>query len=242
MPRMSPFVVDPTVIPSGPDGGPLWPRSVEAARALQLALRPRLSMAPPPGFAPRIVAGADVSAAKFSRRGFAAIVCIDAETMETVDEGTADEELSMPYIPGYLAFRELPILATAWSRLRVRPDVLVFDAQGYAHPRRFGLACLGGMALGVPAVGCAKTILVGTHGPLGHARGSTAPLVDGGETVGAAVRTQDGRNPLYVSAGHGMDLPSSVALVLRMAHRWRQPETTRRSHHLVNELRRAAGE
>lgn len=233
-------MVDPTVIPARPDGAPAWPETLAEARALQLALLPRLRLTPPPGFAPRIVAGADMSASKFSTRGFGAVVCIDLETMETVDEATAEETLRMPYVPGSLAFRELPILATAWSRLTVRPDALVFDAQGTAHPRRFGLACLGGLALGVPAVGCAKTILVGTHGPLGHARGATADLVDRGETVGAAVRTQDGRNPLYVSPGHRMDLPTAVALVLRLAPRWRQPETTRRSHHLVNEMRRAA--
>jgi deoxyribonuclease V len=116
--------------------------------------------------------------------------------------------------------------------------VLIFDGAGYAHPRRFGLACHGGVLLGVPSVGCAKSLLVGTHGPLDHARGSTAPIVHRGEVVGVALRTRDGVSPLYVSIGHLMDLDTAVALVLRMTTRYREPETTRRAHQLVNELRR----
>ena len=218
-----------------------WPMGVAEARETQLALRGRLVLRPPPGFAPRLVAGADVSARKFSRRGYAAVVTIDAQTMETVEAATAVADLTFPYVPGYLAFRELPPLAEAWTRLEHRPDVLVFDAHGLAHPRRFGLACFGGVLLGVPSIGCGKTILVGEHGPLGHARGSTAELVHEGEVVGVALRTRDGCNPVYVSPGHLMDLPTAVSIILAMADRYRQPETTRRSHNLVNDLRRADG-
>ena len=209
------------------------------AREAQLALRGRLSLTAPPDFRPRLVAGADVSAERYEHRGYAGVVVIDAETMETVDQATAVVELGFPYVPGYLSFRELPALAAAWERLSVRPEAIVFDAHGLAHPRRFGLACHGGVLFDTPSVGCAKTMFVGEHGELGWARGSTAPIVDGGETVGAALRTRDGCNPVYVSPGHRMDLETAVRLVLAMS-RFRLPETTRRSHILVNDLRRAA--
>ncbi|HEU0013754.1 MAG TPA: endonuclease V [Longimicrobium sp.] len=213
--------------------------TVAEAREAQQRLRAELVLEPPPGFAPRFAAGLDVSADRFSRRGYAGIVVVDLETMETVDQAGAAADLTFPYVPGYLSFRELPPLLHAWERLHVRPDVLVFDGQGYAHPRRFGLACHGGVLFGIPSVGCAKTRLLGEHDEPGRERGSTAPLLHEGQVVGAVLRTRDGVAPLYVSPGHRMDLATATALVLRLTPRWRQPETTRRAHHLVNALRRA---
>lgn len=215
-----------------------WDLKVAEAREVQIALRDRLVREPPPGFAPRLVAGADVSADRFSRVGFAGVVNIGLETFETVEEASARVDLGFPYVPGYLSFRELPALAAAWERLEHRPDVVVFDAHGYAHPRRFGLACHGGVLLDLPSVGCAKTMFVGEHGPLGEERGSTAEIVDKGEVVGVALRTRDRCNPVYVSIGHRMDLDTAVRLILHLT-RFRQPETTRRAHQLVNDARRA---
>lgn len=225
-----------------PDPGSLprrWELTVAEARERQQALRARLVTEPPPGFAPRYVAGADVSAERFKHFGYAAVVVIDLRTMETVDEASAAMELRFPYIPGYLSFREIPPLDHAWRALRVRPDVVVFDGHGYAHPRRFGLACHGGVVWDVPSVGCAKNPFIGTFDPVADERGATSPIVHEGETIGSVVRTRAGAKPLYVSAGHRMDLPTAVDLVLRLAPTFRQPETTRRAHHLVNELRRA---
>ena len=219
-----------------------WDVTPQEAKRIQEALRERLVLEPPPGFAPRLAGGADMSFERFATRGFAGVVVLDVETMETVAEAGAEAELVFPYVPGYLSFRELPPIAAAWERLERRPDVLVFDGQGTAHPRRFGVACHGGLLLDVPSIGCAKSLLVGTHGPLGEERGSTAPLVHRGETVGMAVRTRTGVKPLYVSPGHRMDLPTAVEIVLRLCPRFREPETTRRSHRLVNDLRRRAGE
>ena len=218
-----------------------WDLSIAEARAMQVRLRERLDLRAPPGFAPRTVGGADVSMGRFSRRGFAGIAVLDAASLRMVDSAAVEAWLPMPYIPGYLSFRELPVLAAAWERLATKPDVLVFDGQGTAHPRRFGVACHGGILFGVPSIGCAKSILVGTHGPLGHERGSTAELVHEGEVVGAAVRTRAGVKPVYVSPGHRMDLETAVRIVLAAAPQYREPETTRRSHRLVNDLRRAAG-
>jgi deoxyribonuclease V len=217
-----------------------WDLTVAEAREIQQAMRARLVTEPPAGFAPRLIAGADVSMERFAHFGYAAIVVIDTGTMETVDEAAAAAELRFPYVPGYLSFRELPPLDTAWRQLRVRPDLVVFDGHGYAHPRRFGLACHGGVAWDVPSIGCAKNPFIGTHGPLGEERGATAPVIHQDETVGMAVRTRTGVKPLYVSAGHRMDLRTAVDTILELTPRLRQPETTRRAHHRVNELRRAA--
>jgi deoxyribonuclease V len=215
-----------------------WELKVAEAREVQLALRDRVIAQPPPGFDPRRVAGADVSADRFSRVGFAGVVTLELPAMKTIEEASATVDLRFPYVPGYLSFRELPALAAAWERLEHRPDVVVFDAHGYAHPRRFGLACHGGVLLDLPSVGCAKTMFVGEHGPLGDERGSTAEIVDKGEVIGVALRTRDRCNPVYVSVGHRMDLETAVDLVVRLS-RFRQPETTRRAHQLVNDARRA---
>lgn len=216
-----------------------WEMTVAEARAVQQSLRERLVMQAPAGFAPRFVAGADVSMERFEHYGYAAIVVIDLRTMETVDEATAAAELRFPYVPGYLSFRELPPLQTCWDALRVRPDLVVFDGHGYAHPRRFGLACHGGVLWDVPGIGCAKNPFIGTHAPVGNERGATAEIVHEGETVGRVVRTRTGVKPLYVSAGHRMDLPTAVDTILRLTSKYRQPQTTRLAHARVNELRRA---
>jgi deoxyribonuclease V len=188
------------------------------------------------------VAGADISTEKGRDTGFGGIVVLDAATLVPVAQASAAVELGFPYVPGLLSFRELPIVAEAWARLSVRPDVLIFDGQGTAHPRRMGIACHGGLLFGVPSVGCAKSLLVGTYGKLGAARGSTAPITHKGEVVGMAVRTRKGVQPVYVSPGHLMDLPTAVELVLKVSPKYREPETTRHAHRLVNAFRRASGE
>ena len=214
-----------------------WNVTVPEAVALQRELRDRLVLRPPPGFAPRLVGGADVSLDRDDPRGWAGIAVIDRSTMDTVDEATATAEIGFPYVPGLLSFRELPLLERVWERLRARPDVLVFDGQGYAHPRRFGLACHGGVLFDLPTVGCAKTLLVGRHGALGEERGARAELVDRGEVVGMALRLRAGVKPVYVSPGHRMDVPTAVEVVLAVSAGFREPETTRRAHRLVNRIR-----
>jgi len=215
-----------------------WDVSTEEAREIQRQLRERIVLKPPSGFKPRRVAGADLSIRWKRDRGYAAIVTLDAESLETVEEATAVVDVTFPYVPGLLSFRELPPLAAAWKRLRRKPDVIIFDGHGIAHPRRFGIACHGGLLFDTPSIGCAKSLLVGTHGPLGEKRGATAEIEIDGEVVGMAVRTRDDVKPVYVSPGHLMDLPTAVELVLAMTAGYREPETTRRSHALVNRMRR----
>ena len=217
---------------------PEWDLSPAEAVALQRRLRDQVVPRPPAGFAPRLVAGADVSVARFATTGYAGVVVLERTTMTTVAEAGARTELTFPYVPGLLSFRELPALLLAWERLAVRPDVLIFDGNGLAHPRRFGIACHGGLLLDLPTIGCAKSILVGAHEPLDEAAGSTAPLVHRGEIVGMALRLRARVQPVCVSIGHLVDLETAVAVVRSMATGLRLPATTRRAHELVNRMRR----
>ncbi|WNG52207.1 endonuclease V [Archangium minus] len=217
-----------------------WDLTPKQAVALQRELRERLDPRPPAGLTVERVAGADISMSRGDVWAYGGIVVLDAGTLAPVARSSAAVRLTFPYVPGLLSFRELPVLSEAWTRLEVRPDVLIFDGQGIAHPRRFGLACHGGLLFGVPSIGCAKSLLVGKHGPLGEERGSVADIIHDGEVVGRAVRTRLGVLPVYVSPGHMMDLPTAVELVLRMTSRYREPETTRHAHRLVNDVRRSA--
>jgi deoxyribonuclease V len=220
-----------------------FPTTVEEAAAEQERLRARLVLAPPPGFAPRLVGGFDVSMTRGSDTGYGGIAVLDLASRETIATATAAAHLPMPYVPGFLSFRELPVVVGAWEALAaqgVRPDVLLFDGQGYAHPRRFGIACHGGVLFDVPSIGCAKSILVGRHEPLGPERGARAPLVHRREVVGMAVRLRANVQPVFVSAGHRMDLDTAVRIVEALGAGYREPETTRRAHVLVNAARRAA--
>lgn len=215
-------------------------RTVAEAREIQQRLRTRIVHVPPSGFTPRLVAGADVA---FDRRRdlcFAAIVLIDLDTMNTVETATAVEPTAFPYVPGYLSFRELPVLISAWKRLSVEPEALVIDAHGYAHPRRMGLACHAGLEFDLPTIGCAKSILCGELQPLGEERGATSLLIEAGETIGWGVRTKRAVRPLYLSVGHRIDLQTAKDLVLRLTPggRYRFPETTRRADRLAGELKR----
>lgn len=215
-----------------------WRITTAEAKDQQLHLREELVTEAPGDLKVRLVAGADISMERFGTTGYGGIVVLDAETLATRAEATSITALDFPYVPGLLSFRELPVLKDAWSRLSLKPDVVIFDGHGTAHPRRFGLACHAGLVFDTPSIGCAKSLLVGEHGPLGNERGATSDIVHKDELVGRAVRTRAGVSPVYISPGHRMDLDTAVAIVLRAVSRYREPETTRRVHRLVNALRR----
>jgi deoxyribonuclease V len=215
-----------------------WNVTPQEAVALQNSLRERLVLRAPSGLRVSRVAGADISTERGNDTGYGGFVILDPLSLTPVAQQAAAAPLRFPYVPGLLSFRELPVLAAAWMRLEYTPDLLVFDGQGTAHPRRMGIACHGGLLFGVPSIGCAKSLLVGTHGRLGEERGATAEIRHRGEVVGMAVRTRRGVSPVYVSPGHLMDLPTAVEWVLRLSPRYREPETTRQAHRLVNALRR----
>ncbi|HEX5085777.1 MAG TPA: deoxyribonuclease V [Blastocatellia bacterium] len=183
------------------------------------------------------IAGADISFNKYSDTVYAGIVVMRLPDLQIIESAGVRSVSKFPYIPGLLSFREAPSLLEAWEKLKTKPDVLMLDGQGIAHPRRFGIACHVGVLLDWPTIGCAKSILVGKHGELGLEAGSRTPLIDKGEQVGVALRTKNKVSPVYVSPGHLIDLDSSIDLVLRSITRYRLPETTRQAHLLVNRLR-----
>lgn len=184
------------------------------------------------------VAGADISFDKGSNIIYAGVVVLKYPELSEVDRGLTVSRATFPYIPGLLSFRESPAVLEAWEYLHVRPDVLLVDGHGYAHPRRFGIACHLGLLLDIPTIGCAKTVLVGKYEEPDREAGSFRPLVDRDEIVGAALRTSKGVTPVYVTVGHLVDLESAIKVVLNSCRGYRIPEPTRRAHLLVNALRR----
>ena len=218
-----------------------WTTSYHEAVRIQNRLRGRLILRGGPRRV-RLVAGADVSYNRGDDRLFAAVVVLQIPGMEIVEVSTVMARASFPYIPGLLSFREAPPLVETFRRLQRRPDAVIFDAQGIAHPRRFGLASHLGLLIDLPSIGCAKSRLIGEGRAPGFRKGSWTPLRLEGRRVGAILRTRERVNPVYVSSGHRMGLPAAIRIVLGCATRYRLPEPTRQAHIAVNRLRRAEGE
>ncbi|MGW9430089.1 endonuclease V [Streptomyces decoyicus] len=206
-----------------------WPADEDQARAVQDRLRPCVRLdesGPEPGFE-GTVAGVDVAYDDARNVVAAAAVALDAPTRAVVDEATAVGQVSFPYVPGLLAFREIPTVLDALARLTRTPDLVVCDGYGLAHPRRFGLASHLGVLTGLPTIGVAKNPFTFRYEPPGPDRGATSPLLDGAEEVGRALRTQKGVKPVFVSVGHRIDLDRACAHTLHLAAAYRLPETTR---------------
>jgi deoxyribonuclease V len=208
-----------------------WDLSPKAAAALQGELRGKVEQSDDLGPV-RTVAGTDVSYDRSSNRAQAAIAVLSFPELDLVESSTAVREISFPYVPGLLSFREMPPLIAAFAPLQRPPSLVMCDGHGLAHPRRFGLACHLGVLYDVPTIGVAKSRLVGEHDPLPDRRGAWVPLVDQGETIGAALRTRPGVKPVYVSIGHRTTLETAIQYVLRCAPKYKLPETTRAAHRL----------
>ena len=176
------------------------------------------------------VAGVDT--AYRQNRACAAVVVISLEDLKIIEEVVAVKPARFPYIPGLLSIREGPVILEALSRLKAAPDVLMVDGHGIAHPRRFGLASHLGLFTGIPAIGCAKTRLIGEYEEPQSTRGSIANLTDEGETIGAVVRTRTGVKPVFVSIGHRINLDLCIRIVLKSCRGYRLPEPLRRADHL----------
>ena len=216
-----------------------WDLTPAEARSLQSELAGAVDTTSPlPPW--ETLAAADVSFDRGSDVLHAAVVVVRAGTFELVERVGLTAEAKFPYVPGLLSFREAPALLEAFGRLKARPDVVLCDGQGLAHPRRLGIACHLGLWLDLPTVGCAKSRLCGTFDEPGPVRGDRSPLVDRGETIGAVLRTRDRVAPLFVSPGHRCDLESAVGLVLATTRKLRLPIPSRMVHDFVNEVRRAA--
>jgi deoxyribonuclease V len=188
----------------------------------------------------RLVAGCDVAFEKATDRAVGAVVVLRYPEMDVAERVVVESPISFPYVPGLLSFRETPLLAMAFERLKRTPQLVMVDGHGYAHPRRFGLACHLGVMLGVPTIGVGKSRLVGEEAAVGTPRGSRADLVDGAEVIGSLLRTRDGVRPVYVSVGHRIGLDAAERWVLQSARGFRLPEPTRLADRLAGEAKRGA--
>ena len=184
----------------------------------------------------RTVAGADI--ALEGSTGYAAVILYSFPKLDEIERVWSSGELKFPYVPGLLAFREMPLLLQAFKKLRQRPDLILADAHGWAHPRRAGMACHLGLVLDIPTIGCAKSVLIGEYKMPAAARRSTSPLRDREEEIGRAVRTRTGVRPVYVSCGHRVSLPTAVRLVLACCDGYRIPKPLREADRWVKQLRR----
>jgi len=215
-----------------------WDISPKEAANVQRELLSKISLKPLKGKV-RYVAGADVSYSRGDPRLFAAVVVLKLPELEVVEVKTYMGEATFPYISGFLAFREIPVLLEVFRELKTVPDVVLCDGQGIAHPRRMGLASHLGLWLNVPTIGCAKTRLVGEYEMPREEKGSWSELVDRDECVGVVLRTRKKVKPIFVSPGHLIDLESSVRVVKSCVGRYRIPEPTRLAHIEVNRARSA---
>lgn len=223
-------------MPSISSGSTSLPTDPAQARALQRELAHRVVRDDRVGTV-RLIAGIDVSAGR-TPIGHAAIVLLSYPDLTIVERAVASIPIPFTYVPGLLSFRELPIILPAWERLSVTPDLVLVDGQGIAHPRRLGIAAHLGLVVGVPAIGCAKSRLVGSFEEPPADAGAWTPLRDGSETIGAVVRTKRRTKPLFISTGGGLSLETAVAWVLRLCRGYRLPEPTRHAHLLAGETAR----
>lgn len=214
-----------------------WELSPSAAVALQKELRERVRLQPLALSGLRTVAGADISFNRFSDTIYGGIVVLEFPSLKLLERAGTVFETKFPYIPGLLSFREIPALLQAWEKLETKPDLLVCDGHGIAHPRRLGIASHFGLLVERPTIGCGKSVLVGKFEEPESTRGSWSPLVHHDQTIGAALRTKNRVKPVFASPGHLIDLDSSIQVLLQCDGGYRLPEPTRKAHLFVNELR-----
>ncbi len=207
-----------------------WPGSLEEAKSLQLELAGQVSHVNEVPEQLRYVAGIDLAPPDGDGWVHGAVVVLKWPELELAEVRIGRAKPPIPYIPGYLAFREVPAAIDALEKLQLTPDVILVDGQGTAHPRRFGLACHMGLVTEVPTIGCAKTRLLGRYETLAAERGASSLLIDKGDAMGKVVRTRTDVSPVYVSVGHKMDIETAVAIVLKSCGKYRLPETTRFAH------------
>ena len=216
---------------------PGWPALVEKWKATQTRLRRQMIVAPLEPL-PRFVAGADCAFSADKQTIFAAAVVYDREAGKIIEIAHAVRPAEFPYIPTFLSFREGPAIKQAIGALKHEFGAILFDGQGFAHPRRCGIASHLAIELDVPGVGVAKSRLIGEFGKFSLNAGATTPLLDGEEQIGVVLRTQKGIRPVFVSIGHRVDLDSAIKLVLACCTRYRIPEPTRQADIEVAKLKR----
>jgi len=206
-----------------------WDLTTAHAVEMQLALASRVSRTDEVT-SPRFIAGVDISVDRVRGVARGAVVVLSYPELKIVETRVVEGKVDFPYVPGLLTFREAPLTLAAFERLDIAPDLILFDGQGIAHPRRLGLASHLGLLLDTPAIGCAKSRLCGSHQIPDLEPGSYADLRDGDEIIGAVLRTKLGVKPVYVSIGHKISLESALYWVTQCCRGYRLPEPTRLAH------------
>jgi deoxyribonuclease V len=209
-----------------------WQIDIKQAKKIQKELSSQVSL-DNEGLNPRYIAGTDISSSRHGNMGTASVVILRFPELDIIETQTAEGELGFPYIPGFLSFREVPLVIDAFQKLSIKPDLIIADGQGIAHPRRFGLASHIGILLDIPSIGCAKSRLCGQHEPVSTKAGSFIDLFDNDEIIGAVVRTKDNVKPVYVSIGHRIDQVSAIQWVIKCCQGYRLPEPCRLAHILA---------
>ena len=215
-----------------------WPSTYENAIQLQKELAGRLVLTGKASDT-ELIAGVDCSCRGSTGTMIGAVVVWSRTQNQVIASSTSRVETDFPYIPGLLAFREIPALLEAFRGLDTAPDVIIVDGQGTAHMRGFGIACHLGLYLGIPTVGCGKSRLVGSFEVPGNEKGSVSPLTYKGSEVGRVVRTRTGVSPVFVSPGHLIGMDSAVDLILQCCIKYRLPEPIRAAHNLAGEVRKS---
>lgn len=211
----------------------------KAAIELQKTLREKIRLEPLKTKV-KTIGGADVSLNRFGKVAFAGIIVLSYPELVVVDQATVETPIEFPYIPGLLSFREIPALLLAYDKLKTKPDLLMMDGQGIAHPRRLGIATHFGLFIDRPTIGAAKSLLTGAFDDPPLEAGHHTFIHDRktNEVIGAAVRTKNKVKPMIISPGHLITLEESIAWVLNTTNGYRLPEPTRQAHELVNQARR----
>ncbi len=206
------------------------------AVAIQKELRQQLNLSPLQKTITTI-GGADISFNKYSTTIYAGMVVMQFPSLEIIEKKAVVDTMDFPYIPGLLAFREVPALSKAWEALTTKPDVLVLDGHGIAHPRRMGIATHFGLVAGTPTIGCAKSLLTGKYTEPPNEAGSYTDLVHQNEVVAKVLRTKRNTKPVFISPGNLVAMEQSLDIILQCVRKYRIPEPTRLAHNFVNEER-----
>ena len=210
-----------------------WPQTESEALGIQEQLRSQVITTTELSSV-NYVAGVDLGYSADDATSKAAVAVLNFPDLHLCDRAIVSRPTTFPYIPGFLSFREVPAVLDALEKLTIMPDLLLCDGQGLAHPRRFGLACHLGVLTDICSIGVAKSRFIGEHDSLGENKGSWQPLLDGGETIGAVVRSRTQVKPIYVSIGHRIDLTTAIHYVLQCTTKYRLPETTRIADRLAS--------
>lgn len=210
--------------------------SPSEAIAIQSKLRQQIQLQPL-GKPVTTIAGSDISFNKFSTTVYAGIVVMQFPSLQVIETVSVIDETSFPYVPGLLAFREVPALVKAWEQLKIKPDVLVLDGHGISHPRRTGIATHFGVLMQTPTLGCAKSLLTGKYAEPSNEPGNATDLIHQNELVAKVLRTKRNVKPVFVSPGNLITQDESLQLILQCVRGYRIPEPTRLAHNFVNEVR-----